>query len=172
MSKSKKPRKAYNPNKCRLANQHPLAIAGHGCSQLTKADQEAVIAPIHVAIDAFRKGNGKPHNVAAFNTAFLVLKHIEKKRIITEMTQYIEDAERVIEAICRRAHDGDIKNPWKAPTLYSHELEALYVLRDLFAHALSVVSVREIADAEQYFYARSKSDGAKILPYNYHESVQ
>lgn len=121
---------------------NPLAHirALHGASTLTVKEQEAIKTPSQKALDSLRCGTGDQDDLAAINTMCIYMRMCAKLGVITDTDKYIEPAAQALQAINKRAH---VNGKWQSPTLYAAEIEALLTMQDLFAYALTVVSVRE-----------------------------
>ena len=134
-------RKAYRP---RYARTDALTLAIQGQAKLTQADQEAMAAPVKLAVEQISKGLGAQADWQAVFDVFNILdRFVTMPTVMRNGSDYLNTLQGVIIGILDRQKRTGSK------ALYPAELEDLRGMVELWQEILSVVTHREYFQAEE-----------------------
>ena len=138
----------------------PIDIARSQAAKLTAAERAAVMRPLTQHVDAMRQGRGTADDRAVLAGSLMMAEAIEAQGKVTGLADHWRDIDRALSAIEERASRT---GPWRPPTLYAAELDALALLLRLHGFQLEHVSFGEFARARDTVAAQVRSRHGQVI---------
>lgn len=142
------------------AVHNPFLVARNHATRLTAAERATVMTPLRAAADRMRRGQASDDDWAVLTGSLLMAQSIERQGVVRGLAEHLASIDRALVAIEACATQA---GPWRAPTLYFHELDAVQLLLDLHGFQLSELSYGEFRRAFDATEARVRSSGGQLV---------
>lgn len=139
---------------------NPIGLAIATATAFTGEELRQLLAPAKAGLDAMRKGQATEDDWIHLVTAASTGISIERQGIVKGVGEPLHEADQALATIANRAM---ATGRWRAPTLYSHEINTLDTLLQIHAFQLKSLSAGEFKAAQAHAAADTLRRGGKIL---------
>ena len=139
-----------------------IADAQSRASKLLHRELKAITEPMRHAVNQARKGLLVERQWLVLCSALNVGQAIEAGGVVRGLIPQLDAAHDALQAINDRATANETR-PWKQPTLYAAEIDAINTLVTVHIYQLKQVSYGEYQEAWRLATARVKSAGGRVV---------
>lgn len=139
---------------------HPFIVARNFATLLTADERAKVMTPLGAAAERMRRGLASDNDLAVLTGSLLMAQTIESQGVVRGLAGHLDEIDRALVAIEARATQA---GPWRAPTLYFNELDALQLMLDLHKFQIEKLSYGEFRRAYDVTEAQVRSRGGQVV---------
>lgn len=150
----------------RIEQETAFDVALKNATALTKTEVAQIMVNPRASANALLAGHGTRMQWACICTALNMSRAIEDGGVVRGLAAHLDDIERALNAIGKRAGDSATPPTWMAPALWSAEREAVRLLITLHAQQLASLSYLEYQTAWRLAVSRVQSSGGEVTSTN------
>lgn len=150
-------RSNYRP---RHIHADPLRVAHNQATTLTDAELAQISVPIRAAFDALRRGAATQDHWCVLAGALHMAQNIERQGVVRGLSHHLQAAAAALVAVEQRA---TATGGWRAPTLWSTELEAISTLVDVHLYQVRQLSYGEFRAVYQQTIGQVRTQGGRVV---------
>lgn len=139
---------------------NPLVVARNQATALTPAELAQVMVPLRTAFEQLRRGLASDSDWCVLAGSVGMAGNIEKQGVVRGLSEHLAAADRTLVAIEARATQA---GPWRSPTLYFSEIDALHTFVDLHEFQLKQLSYGEFRRAYLTTEGQVRSRGGAVV---------